>query len=253
LETEGSGASRAGEDDLRNEDAYLVEKGLGLYVVCDGSSHRPGGQVAANVAVEALEQFVARSQRQFGATLHREMASRSFASRAIRHALESVFEVASSDPEFEGMATTLTMLLAQGRHGVVGHVGDSRAYLVREARIQLLTVDHEWTEALNGGDSDLWARALDTFYVELRPQDTFLLCSDGAERVVEDPEIVRIAGSMSPWLLANRIVTVAQRNDAFQDATCVVVRVLGELESQWLSLSAIPRTTDFGHAITVAD
>ena len=63
MHTEGSGATRAGDDDFVNEDAYLVEEGLGLYVVCDGSGERPAGEIASTVAIEALEDFVASNER----------------------------------------------------------------------------------------------------------------------------------------------------------------------------------------------
>jgi len=66
MTTEGSGASRAGEDGIHNEDAFLVEEGLGLYLVCDGASGTPAGEVASRVAAEALEQFVGHAEAEFG-------------------------------------------------------------------------------------------------------------------------------------------------------------------------------------------
>lgn len=251
METEGSGASRAGEDDFLNEDAYLVDEGLGLYVVCDGAGDRPAGEVASEVAVEALEDFVASAGR-FGDPELDEAASRRLAASAIGYALGSVLRARRVDPEFSRMATTLTMLLVHGRHGVVSHVGDSRAYLIRDARIHQLTRDHELTEDLHNSESDDGSdTAAETFSADLEPGDIYLLCTDGAERVVEDPELMQIAQSMSPRTLASRIISAAHEKDPDQDATVVVVRVRGEDDPAWLWLSTTPRETAFGHAVAV--
>ena len=251
MATEGSGATRAGDEDLCNEDSFLVEEGLGLYVVCDGAGIGPAGEVASREAVAALEEFVERAETQFGESLSRQLASQHFAGRAIGHAMEAVLRKGRSDPELSGMATTATMLLAHGRRGVIGHVGDSRAYLIRDGRIHQLTVDHEWTEQANGGGGSE-ANEIDTFSIALRPGDTYLLCTDGAERVVEDPVLVSRAEDLSPRLLASRIVSAAHRENPHQDATVVVVRVRGDSEPAWLWLSEEPRPTAFGHTVRVA-
>ena len=154
-------------------------------------------------------------------------------------------------PELAGMATTATMLLTQGRHGIIGHVGDSRAYLIRDRRLHQLTVDHEWTEHTNGSDGAN-AAEVDTFSIALEPADTYLLCTDGAERVVEDASLVRQAETLSPRILASRIVSAAHRAHPDQDATVVVVRVRRDREPGWLWLSEPPRSTAFGHTLSIA-
>ena len=77
VSTEGSGASRAGKDGIHNEDAFLVEEGLGLYVVCDGASGTPAGEVAARISVDALEQFVERAEADSGGKSPRRSGQRS--------------------------------------------------------------------------------------------------------------------------------------------------------------------------------
>ena len=244
MTTEGSGASRAGGDDFHNEDVFLVEEGLGLYVVCDGAGGAPAGEVAARRAAQALEAFVETAGQELD--LRGDRPAQAVVEKAMAHALAAVAEAGRTDPDSRGSTTTITMLLAQGQRGVIGHRGDSRAYLIRRDRSQLLTVDHELTEAAGseGGHPDF-----DVFALRFRPGDTIVLCSDGAENVMREPAIIRAAGDLSPRLLASRIVSAANRRDPTSDATAVVVRVRGELEPAGLELSRPPVGTAFGHTL----
>lgn len=243
--TEGSGASRAGGEGLHNEDDFLVEEGLGLYVVCDGASGTPAGEVAARIATDALEAFVERAGEELD--LRSGRAGRAVVERAMRHAMQAVADAERRDPALRGLATTVTMLLAHGSVGVIGHRGDSRAFLIRRDRAHQLTVDHELTEpGPNGGEADA---GFDVFALELRPGDTVVLCTDGAEQVVTEDAIVRAAGDVSPRILASRIVSAAHRRAPDQDATAVVVRVRSEREAGWLELSEPHRGTAFGHTL----
>jgi protein phosphatase len=252
--TEGSGATRAGGDRIHNEDAFLVEEGLGLYVVCDGVSGRPAGEVAARLAVGALEDFVARAEDQSDVRFREGSFTTAFVERAVRFAMDSVIAAAEEDAELRGMATTATMLLVHGREGVVGHVGDSRAALIRAGRLHALTVDHELTEELSwegaGSEAETGSGPeIDTFSIALHPGDTILLCTDGAEDALLDLTLVRSAASLSPRLLASRIVSAAHRRDPECDATVVVVRVRRDDEPAWLSVSVPPREASFGHVV----
>jgi serine/threonine protein phosphatase PrpC len=250
--TEGSGASRAGGEGFHNEDAFLVEEGLGLYVVCDGASGSPAGEAAARIAAEALEAFVEAAED--GGDLARGQAGRALVHEAMEHAARAVAEAERDDPELHGLATTVTLLLASGRDGVIGHRGDSRAYLFRHGRASQLTRDHELVEA---GAERVEAGAergepFDVFALSLRPGDTIVLCTDGAEAVVADDTIARVAGDLAPPLLASRIVSLAHRRVPEQDATAVVVRVRGDREPGWLELSVPLRETAFGHTLQTA-
>lgn len=248
MSTEGSGASRAGGGGFHNEDTFLVEEGLGLYVVCDGASSTPAGEVAARVAAEAVEQFVERAGEDFD--LGRGPVARLTVERAMGYAAAAVAEAETSQPELRGLATTVTMLLVHGSLGVIGHCGDSRAYLIRRRRAHQLTVDHELTRAASKGHPR--ASEFDVFTVDLSSGDTVVLCTDGAEDVVQDEAIARVAGDLAPRLLASRIVSAAHRKSPTLDATAVVVRVRGKSERGWLELSTPPRGTAFGHTLELA-
>lgn len=248
MSTEGSGASRAGGEGIHNEDAFLVEEGLGLYVVCDGASGTPAGEVAAHTAATALEEFVERAEEDLD--FARERVARTIVERAMGHAMRTLARAEQSDPELSGLATTVTMLLAHGRLGVIGHRGDSRAYLIRRDRARQLTVDDELTD--ESPDRSGSGPSFDVFSFDLKPGDTLILCTDGAEEVVQDDTIVRTAADVSPHVLASRIVSAAHRRTPDQDATAVVVRVRGEAEPGWLELSRLPRDTAFGHRLAFA-
>jgi len=247
MATEGTGASRAGGEGLHNEDVFLVEEGLGLYVVCDGASGTPAGEIAARVAGEALEEFVERAEHDFEPG--RAGDARGVVERAMHHALSAVIEAERTRPELRGLTTTVTMLLIRGSLGVIGHRGDSRAYLVRRGRAHQLTVDHELTERASDGAGD--EIECDVFTLEVANGDTIVLCTDGAEEVLQDDGIVRVAGTLSPRLLASRIVAAAHRRTPAQDATAVVVRVRGEREPGALELSVPSRRTSFGHTLAL--
>lgn len=242
---EGSGASRAGGDAFHNEDAFLVEDGLGLYVVCDGASEGPAGEIAARTAADAVDAFVERAEEDLD--FRGEGVARALVEKAMRFAMTVLAEAERSDPDLSGLATTVTMLLVHGRLGVIGHRGDSRAYLVRRGRARQLTVDDEWTErSTNGGQAD---PDVDVFAVGLAPGDTVVLCTDGAEEVLQDAALVRLAGELPPHVVASRIVSAAHRRSPEQDATVVVVRVRGDAQPGWLELSSRPERTRFGHTI----
>jgi len=245
--SEGSGASRGGGEGLHNEDAFVVEDGLGLYVVCDGASARPGGEIAARVAADALEQFVEHSENALD--LCGDFAARTVVGKAMRYALGAVEDAEELDPALHGLSTTITMLLVHGDRGVLGHRGDSRAYLIRRGRSIRLTLDSDLTTDLANGEG---SGDFDVFSVDLHAGDVVVLCTHGAEDVIEDGSILRTAASVSPRVLASRIVSIAHRSHARFDATAVVVRVRGEYEPGWIEVSRLPRGTAFGHTLAPA-
>ena len=144
----------------------------------------------------------------------------------------------------------MTLLLAHDRIGVIGHRGDSRAYLARDHRVHQLTTDHDLTDDI--GLEPAAESAFDVFALDLEPGDTIVLCTDGAEQIVEDPEIARAAGHLSPRVLSSQIVRAAHERSPACDATAVVVRVRTAAEPGWLELSVPPRDSAFAHTLMVA-
>ncbi|MCR9096238.1 MAG: protein phosphatase 2C domain-containing protein [bacterium] len=231
----GAGSSRS-SDDLHNEDAFLVEDEIGLYAVCDGRGDAPGGEVAAYLAIDAVSRYLdgllrfegGKSGGRLAATLPADVSCRTVEA-AVRYALETILERTSDRPDLEGMATTVTVVLVQRGRAFVGHFGDSRAYLVRGDDLVQLTTDHEWTEteSVRSGAS---RSGIDTFSIETRVGDTFILCTDGAEGEVVIGDLLEAIHGYSPRLIASRLVAAAQRHRPDEDATVVVVRIRDDLE-----------------------
>lgn len=197
-----------------NEDSFLVNEGLGLYTVCDGMGGHKGGETASRLAAQTIERELAAAQKRgeepFRAT---EPLERSPLATTLREAMEkacaAVFRTSQRDPGLQGMGTTCIALLVRGESAVVGHVGDSRAYLVRGGALTQLSEDHSLVneqvraglitpaEARVSRLRNIITRSVgfeeevnvDVFGVATRPGDKFLLCSDGLSNLVGNDEI----------------------------------------------------------------
>ena len=187
-----------------NEDRYALSPELGLYLVADGMGGHTAGQVASGLAAEAALRAVS--------TLEDAAASLSEKLRyAVASANRAIYSQAREKPELAGMGTTLVCLLGEGERMAIAHVGDSRAYRVRQGTIRQLTDDHSLVgdllrrreisedDARDHPHRHVLTRALgvrrtvEPDLAELSPVagDVFLLCSDGLTNHVEDHEIAK--------------------------------------------------------------
>lgn len=180
-------------------DTELARRGR-LMVVCDGMGGHNGGTVASRTAVDAVV-------RGFLEGDHTE--PRPLLAAAIAEANRLVTARGRSDPALRNMGTTCVALLVRGVHAEIAHIGDSRAYLVREGTVRALTRDHTYInelidygllteeEAATRQDRHVITRCvgmgerLETDFqtVAVKPGDTFVLCSDGLYQHVHDREI----------------------------------------------------------------
>jgi PPM family protein phosphatase len=180
-----------------NEDAYVCEPPL--FAVADGMGGAQAGELASNLAAAAL-----RNEGSRGGGEER-------VDELIQEANRRVYERQTQDSSTTGMGTTMTVALVEDDHVAIGHVGDSRAYLIRDRRLEQLTEDHSLVaELVRSGklspeeaeahpQRSVITRALgtdpdvdvDTFSVETKPGDLFLLCSDGLTAMVDDETILR--------------------------------------------------------------
>jgi PPM family protein phosphatase len=180
-----------------NEDAFVCEPPL--FAVADGMGGAQAGELASSLAAEALRDDTA--DREGGEQRVDEL---------IQAANRRVYERQSEDAAASGMGTTMTVALVEDGRVAIGHVGDSRAYLIRDRRLEQLTEDHSLVaelvrsgklspeEAEDHPQRSVITRALgtdpdvdvDTFSVETRPGDFFLLCSDGLTSMVDDETIL---------------------------------------------------------------
>jgi protein phosphatase len=194
----GRSAARTdpGRKRLRNEDAFVLAPPL--FAVADGMGGAQAGEVASKLAAAALE------ETDPGALNGAERIV-----SLINEANRRVHERSNTDPATSGMGTTMTVALVEGSHVAFGHVGDSRAYLFRDGKIEQLTEDHSLVnELLKSGklspkeadrhpQRSVITRAVgtdpdvdvDTFTIEAKEGDVYLLCSDGLTDMVDDESI----------------------------------------------------------------
>src|SRR5438876_4155372 len=197
-----------------NEDSFLVNEDLGLYVVCDGMGGHAGGETASRLAVQTIERELLsaklRGDDPFASQAPLEDTPLAGALReAVEGACAAVFRTSRANPELAGMGTTCISLLVNGTKALIGHVGDSRAYLVREGDVHQLSEDHSLVneqvragllteeEARHSRLKNIITRSVgfeedvlvDVMGVETRAGDRFLLCSDGLSNLMENDEI----------------------------------------------------------------
>ncbi len=200
------GASDVGQVRDGNEDAYLVADSV--VAVADGMGGHVAGEVASATALEPLRDLDGRIFQDSTAAL---TALRD----AVVAANAKVSEAAANEPSYRGMGTTLTAALLEGRRLHVAHVGDSRAYLLRNGSLSQLTDDHTLVqhlidegqltheEAATHPQRSVVTRAIgvspevdvDAMTLELLPDDQVLLCSDGLTGVVSDADITGVLES----------------------------------------------------------
>ncbi|TMQ20248.1 MAG: serine/threonine-protein phosphatase [Deltaproteobacteria bacterium] len=232
-----AGDSHVGKVRTTNEDTLILEPGLGLYAVLDGMGGASAGDVASQLARDAIRDFV----------LHRRptLAPRALIEEAIAGATAAVFGEAQRHRERHGMGTTVVAcLVIDLQHVVIAHVGDSRAYLWRDGRLQALTRDHTIVEELVGRGllspeeaerhphKNVLSRNLggkpetrvDSLELELRPGDRLLLCSDGLHGYASAEAIQYLLGSGdAPEHVARDLIELALRGGGGDNVTVVVI------------------------------
>src|SRR5580765_1421479 len=216
-------ATHTGRKRRHNEDAYVLQPPL--FAIADGMGGARAGEVASSLATAALQSGGVDGNGN-GNGNDRVIA-------LIQAANRSVYERSSQDAEVAGMGTTITVALVGDLDVTFGHVGDSRAYALRDGELEQLTDDHSLVaELVRGGklsaeeaehhpQRSVITRALgtdpdvdvDTFTVEGHPGDVFVLCSDGLTDMVADTEIgeVLAEGRESLDEAANELVRRANK------------------------------------------
>ncbi len=226
-----------------NQDHYGIDERLGLYLVCDGMGGAAGGEVASELAVETFLR-IARQELACVSCDPMELTQRSLR-RAVAAANRAVIERARWDMRLRGMGSTLVGVRVEGERATVIHVGDSRAYLVRDGVAAQLTEDHSYVaeqvrlgllEPAQVADSPMRSvitRAIgadvdvrpEVAAIALREADVLLLVSDGLTRHVEPQEFAGAVAGLSPNDAAARLVVMAKERGGSDNVTCLVVKV----------------------------
>jgi PPM family protein phosphatase len=222
-----AGATDPGRRRRRNEDSYVIDPPL--FAVADGMGGAQAGEVASKLAAGAVKSRGADVES------------------LIQEANRRVHQRSLEDPNTSGMGTTLTVAAVADGVVSIGHVGDSRAYLVRDGKLEQLTEDHSLVgelmrsgklspeEAESHPQRSMITRALgtdpdvdvDIFSVEPRPDDLFLLCSDGLTSMVDDREILRLVGEKRGDLqeLVKALIKAANKGGGEDNITVIAFEI----------------------------
>lgn len=252
-------ATDQGRQRDHNEDNYLVDKNLRLFVVADGMGGHAAGEIASSLCVRRVREAVA-SNRDIIEQFHEDKGvERKEVLRVIEHAVQSacsgIYERAQQQPDKRGMGTTCSLLLLAGERGFIAHVGDTRIYLMRQQQVHQLSEDHSLVNELarrgklEPQDIDqspyknfknAVTRAVgvyesvevDTLDFDVLPGDRFLLCSDGLHHYFDADEVVaEILGDEDVKRSTQRFVDLANGGGGHDNITSVVIHV-GESEEE---------------------
>ena len=223
-----------------NEDNYLMLSDRGLFIVADGMGGHAAGEVASEMAVRLIAREVGSLKG-----LDNSGASSRLA-QAIRTANDAIFSRTLAEHDKRGMGTTATvMVLLPGRY-LIGQVGDSRAYLLRNGALHQLTKDHSYVqEQVDAGlltpeqarvhpYANVITRCVgasvdvvpDIYFGHLQPGDVVLLASDGLTGMLEDEQlerILRVDGGPERWV--DRMITEANRRGGLDNITAIAVKI----------------------------
>jgi PPM family protein phosphatase len=230
---EQAGSTDVGRQRDTNEDALLVSPPF--FAVADGMGGAKAGEVASQLATDAFADEDGAEEPPEGRL-----------ARIARDANRRIYELASEDESRRGMGTTLTAAMVTGREVSIGHVGDSRAYRLRDGRLEQLTKDHSLVAELerrgeitpkaaeSHPQRSIITRALgpepdvevDTYTVAGKPGDVYLLCSDGLTSMVSDDEVASILrGAADLDEGAQALVRAANQSGGKDNVTVVLFRL----------------------------
>jgi serine/threonine protein phosphatase PrpC len=250
MRTVSVGQTDVGRRRPHNEDSYLRDDELGLYIVADGVGGNAKGEVASAESVDLVHSWV----RRWRTTLEAHTASptedntnvvRRLLESAVQSACYMVFGMGQLDPRQKGMSSTLSSLLVSGDIGFIAQVGDSRVYLARKGRVVQLTEDHTLVnfrlklglitpeEAASAPGKNVITRAVghqdyvevDTLDIKAELGDRFLLCSDGLHGYLQDGELDKLLEGDRD-AVATHLVDLANDRGGRDNTTVVVCDVV---------------------------
>ena len=194
-----------------NEDSVATDDGVGLAVLADGMGGYNAGEVASNMATSFIRTELGRWLRE-ASTQASDAEVRRAMDICVDNANRAIFNAANANPQYAGMGTTLVVAVFRDTRVLLGHVGDSRCYRLRDGRLQQITRDHSLLqEQIDAGlitpeqaafsaNKNLVTRAvgvedtvlLETHQHDALPGELFLLCSDGLSDMLDDESIAQV-------------------------------------------------------------
>lgn len=225
----------------KNEDSYLIDEEINLFVVADGMGGHKGGEVASHLAVNTMKEVIGYHLKNSSF-----FSPKAVLEEAYKQANDRIHKKSHTDFELQGMGTTMVALFFYKDTLYVGNVGDSRAYLFREDFVWQMTEDHSVVnEHLRAGlirDADVKnfqaknfiTRSVgfekevicDIFERKYLPGDRYLICSDGLCGLVNDQSLLEICKNDSRERAAERCIKAAKERGGDDNITTLIVDVV---------------------------
>jgi serine/threonine protein phosphatase PrpC len=250
-------ATDVGKTRDHNEDNFLIDKKLQLFVVADGMGGHAAGEVASSIAVHEVRDSLLENRDLIdrydqGDTSVPAVEVRQLLEHAVQKACGAIHAKAQAEPDKRGMGTTCSVLLVAGppgaAHGFIAHVGDSRVYLCRNGLTHQLTEDHsllnelvkrgrikredidnspyrQYKNAVTRAVGVYESVEVDTFDLDVLPGDEFLLCSDGLYVYFTDEELPALLGKETVNEIPKDLIDRANEGGGHDNITAVFVRV----------------------------
>ena len=239
MKTQAGSRTDVGLTRRNNEDTYHADTERGIFIVADGMGGHAAGEVASQLAVEAVCAVLHSTAWEIPGLLLKQ---------AVLRANQDVIGAAKRSPDWQGMGTTLTILLITSGQAFLAHVGDSRAYRVQNGRLEQLSQDHTLVgEQMRQGLLNEKEAAVSTLghillqAIGITPEpdidqaefnlaagDKFLLCSDGLTDMLSDAEILAILqGDSPPEKLAGELISKALAAGGKDNVTVIVIEIDG--------------------------
>ena len=235
-----------------NEDCFVADASLGLYVVCDGMGGGNAGEVASRMAIDSIVSHLQAAGNPASADTSADDPNLTPATNQLGHAIRAanaaIFRASWESPNYAGMGTTVAAVRLSGQMLSVAHVGDSRVYLIRDGSMHALTVDHSWVaeqiaqgymteeEAERSPRRNIVTRALgveNAVDIELAEMPVFngdllLLCSDGLTRGVPCRDMLRtLQQDGDLGAKTDRLIALANDAGGEDNITVMLVTVEG--------------------------
>ena len=277
ISVESAGLTDVGQKRKGNEDAFLIDDQLQLYVVADGMGGRKGGEVASHLVVETI-----------GKTMHKLVSAenpdqmvggdRNLSAHgnqlvyAIRRANLKTYEYAQNDKSCKGMGSTVSAVYLNDTHAIISNVGDSPIYLVREGRAEIVSTMHtvmaeQETLAPEGGLKlgqqylHMITRGMgigetvnpDTTEIDFQEGDILVVCSDGLSDKAFPEEICDIVENHPPEESTHKLIAMANERGGDDNITVIVLRLGALIESKKPLPGAAPSEKTFPQVLVEYD
>jgi serine/threonine protein phosphatase PrpC len=257
MELSFAAATDVGRQRDHNEDNFLIDKKLRLFMVADGMGGHAAGEIASSIAVHEIRDAVNNNRDLIDRYRVDHPGVQAYEilqvlEHAIQAACGAVYNRAQAEPDKRGMGTTATVLLVAGAgdhlRGFIAHVGDSRVYLARQNQCHILTEDHslmnelvrrgklnreqiesspykQYKNAVTRAVGVYGSVEVDTFDFDILPGDRFLICSDGMYAYIEEADLPKQLAAPDVKEVPKGLVELANAGGGHDNITAVVIRV----------------------------